>query len=340
MQVAFLGGADTVSKLPELQAGWHKVAPEDTFVACVFDLQAPLASLLSADSSLEICDRFTYRNVPVTVLRDGARYLVDLRGLLTSDANDVHSVDSGYIGVILSEVLEAKPSAVKLFLGLDRAADAGKGMLSALGVDIEAEPDELNRSLKELRTRLQNIEITVAATSALPFSGIDGLGPHLSQQMEAEEANVIMRQGTKWASRIENLFPAPVNLLGTPTVGPYRRQGSACGGGGAGALVALGARIFPIEDYLAAALPVQKLLSSADLVICQQEELDYLSLPTSMPATVAQVAQKYALPVLALAKSAPVTKFDLANVGIHGVIETDHINSALGERLATTWSHR
>lgn len=335
MQILFIGDYPSVNNLPQLEEGWHKVAPEDTFCAVVADSQNPLQSLLAAEGGELLTDS------PDPSLGDswaglivGKRCYLDLRG------NSL--TDSPALAHALSWTITQGFTSLVVFLGIEEKADAGKSTLEALGVNFESGTEKLASDLSEVKHRFADLEITVVTASRLPFLGIDGLGPHLSENLGEAEASETMRQAVRWASKIEAAAPAtPTDLFSAGTAPqPYRRQGSACGGGVAGALVTLGARLFPSEDYLSVALPIRDKLDHTDLVICQQETLDYLSLPTSIPATVAELAQPYALPVLALAKEAPVTKYDLVNVGIHGLLEIGTVDSALGERLARTWSHR
>ncbi|NLB88763.1 MAG: glycerate kinase [Syntrophomonadaceae bacterium] len=194
----------------------------------------------------------------------------------------------------------------KFIVGLGGSAtnDGGSGFLKALGVhflDIDGNDTGYGgQSLVPIHTidiskldkRIQECEIIVACDVTNPLCGPHGASAVYGPQKGAdpEMVNTLDKALYAYGKLLEKAFGIPV--LEVP--------GSGAAGGFGAALISLGAKLNPGIDIITKVAELEKKLIGADLVITGEGSIDFQTAFGKTPSGVAELANKFNIPVIAL----------------------------------------
>lgn len=210
------------------------------------------------------------------------------------------------VGELIQKALELGVERILLGCGDSGTNDGGAGMAQALGVRLLDADDmpigwggaELARlvsiDISRRDPRLDHMRIDVACNIHNLLCGPRGVarvfGPQKGATPEVVEELALALDN--YASVIERDLGFDVRLM----------PGSGASGGlGAGLFALLGAHLHPRYDIVMQYYEIDRILSKADLVITAEGGLDFQTPYGKIPAEVARRAQKYGVPVIALA---------------------------------------
>ncbi|MCC4621963.1 glycerate kinase [Xanthomonas cassavae CFBP 4642] len=217
---------------------------------------------------------------------------------------------SGLALVPVAELIVAAldAGARRFIIGIGGSAtnDGGAGMAQALGARLlDAQGESIGPGggalatlaridTQDLDPRLQDCHIEVACDVDNPLIGPTGASAVFGPQKGATADTV--RQLDANLQHYADLLERDLGLRLHDLPG-----GGAAGGLGAGLVAFLGAQLRPGVEIVAQALGLEALIGQADLVITGEGRLDSQSLHGKTPVGVAQLAQRHAKPVIAIA---------------------------------------
>lgn len=254
---------------------------------------------------------------------------------LNKDARKPLSYSSFGIGQLIK--FAAQTGAKKIVVGVGGTAsiDAGLGLLAAI---FESE----NLDLQNPPSWLKDVDLIAATDVTVPLFGPRGIIWGFGKQKGLDESEF---------ESAEIFLKKKVNDLGRRHDGkdPSLILGSGAGGGIGYAVVALGGKQMSGIEIVLQTSNFEEKLSQADLLITGEGSLDWQTLTGKVIMGLAQKAQKFAVPTIALAGRVSAGKRELAAAGIVGaygcvtdgeLIPADPFGalSSLAERLGKTWS--
>lgn len=207
------------------------------------------------------------------------------------------------------KILQRIESGARNFLiGLGGSAtnDAGIGMLYALGVRfLDRNGESLGYLLKDMRNlaevdisqlepELANCSFTIASDVNNPLCGNQGATYIFGRQKGVKE---------KEQHKIDQILHHFSRLTTKATQTNFEKTPGAGAAGGVGFsfLSYLNAQIVPGFDEIARHIQLEEAIAQSDLVITGEGLLDAQSLMGKVPIAVANLAQKYEKPVVAIA---------------------------------------
>lgn len=140
----------------------------------------------------------------------------------------------------------------------------------------------------------------------------------------------------------EALLPS-VNLTNHEVVDPASLPGAGAGGGIAALLATLGASLHDTGDYLSSALNLVERMKDVDLVVVTEPALHSPALAQACVDSLTTAAGYWGIPVVAVALDSSLSRYELAQWGLHGSLLTADTAEALehiGQRVAHTWLRR
>ncbi|WP_118985619.1 glycerate kinase [Photorhabdus sp. CRCIA-P01] len=208
-------------------------------------------------------------------------------------------------GELILSAVDKGVSKIILGIGGSATNDGGAGMMQALGAclldsdgkELVAGGAALNRlakiDLSGLDARLNRTEIIVACDVSNPLCGEFGasavFGPQKGATPErVKELDAALRH---YGEKIE--FLTKMKVIDVPGTG-------AAGGMGASLLGCLKAKLQPGIDIVISTLELEKVVQGADLVITGEGRIDSQTIYGKTPIGVARIAEKYAIPTIAL----------------------------------------
>ncbi|MCC8536148.1 glycerate kinase [Xanthomonas axonopodis pv. poinsettiicola] len=226
--------------------------------------------------------------------------------LVPAAARDPLRTSTVGVGELILAALDAGARHFIIGIGGSATNEGGAGMAQALGVrllDAHGGPIDAGgaalAALARIDTdgldpRLQGCHIEVACDVDNPLIGPTGASTVFGPQKGATAGMV--RQLDANLQHYADLLERDLGLRlhGLP-------GGGAAGGLGAGLVAFLGAQLRPGVEIVAQALGLETLIAQADLVITGEGRLDSQSLHGKTPLGVAQLAQRHATPVIAIA---------------------------------------
>ena len=212
------------------------------------------------------------------------------------------------VGELLKDALNRGCRHFIIGIGGSATNDGGAGMAQALGANLLDEQGQeiqpggaaLSRlahiSLTNMDPRWQECEIEVACDVTNPLYGPQGASAIYGPQKGATPAMVETLDTAlrHYADIIER--DLSMHVADIPGAG-------AAGGLGAGLLAFLQAKLRPGAQIVLAAAQLERHLSTADLVITAEGQIDMQTAYGKSVGAVAALAKRYQLPVLALAGS-------------------------------------
>lgn len=224
-------------------------------------------------------------------------------------------------GELIRHALDAGVQQIIIGIGGSATNDGGAGMVQALGGKLLTADNQQIASgggaleqlaridLSELDSRLADCRIDVACDVTNPLTGPEGATAVFGPQKGAT-AEMIVRLDLALAhyARIIQRDLA-VDVL-------HLEGGGAAGGMGAALYAFCGARLRPGIEIVTDALHLAELVADADLVITGEGRIDSQTIHGKVPVGVAKVAQRYNVPVIAIAGSLTA---DVGVVHQHGL---------------------
>lgn len=209
-------------------------------------------------------------------------------------------------GELIKKALEKGVSTILIGIGGSATNDGGAGMLQALGGklldkngnDIGFGGGELSKldriDISNLDSRIKDVEIIVACDVQNPLTGKNGASHIFGKQKGAneEEREILDKNLKNFAEIIRKDIGKDVeNIAGA----------GAAGGLGAGLMAFLSAKLKKGVEIVIEYSELEKKIQGADLVITGEGSIDGQTRFGKTPYGVAKTAQKYDIPVIALA---------------------------------------
>jgi len=210
------------------------------------------------------------------------------------------------VGELIRAALDAGAQRLLVGCGDSGTNDGGAGMAQALGVKLlDAAGQALGRGGGELARlarldlsgrdpRLSQVHIDVACNWHNVLCGPNGVARVFGPQKGASPETV-----ERLAAALDHYAAVIERDLGLDL--RLSPGGGASGGLGAGLQALLGATLHPRYDIVMQYLELESLLRDADLVFTAEGGIDFQTPRGKIPAEVARRAQRYGVPVVALA---------------------------------------
>lgn len=209
-------------------------------------------------------------------------------------------------GELIKKALEKGVSTILIGIGGSATNDGGAGMFQALGGKLldkngnqigfgGGELSKLDRiDISNLDTRINDVEIIVACDVQNPLTGENGASHIFGKQKGAnEEEREILDNNLKYFAEIirKDIGKDVENIAGA----------GAAGGLGAGLMAFLSAKLRKGIEMVIEYSELERKIQGADLVITGEGSIDGQTRFGKTPYGVAKTAQKYDIPVIALA---------------------------------------
>ncbi|WP_088810889.1 MULTISPECIES: glycerate kinase [unclassified Listeria] len=235
-------------------------------------------------------------------------------------------------------ILDAKARNCKqivIFLGGTATSDGGLGLLTALTKGNKHEGNLLLQEAKfdidlhALKETFAELEIFIGSDVSNPFSGELGFAHVFAPQKGAslEQVKRLDARAKDWANFIFEQVGTDLNEL----------AGTGAAGGIAGSLVCIGGKIESGFDLIAAMTNLEAALKTADLIYTGEGSIDQQSAQGKLPMKIAEIARKYAIPVIGLAgrRSANLGDLEALLLGVFSIQqEPISLDSALKKEVA------
>jgi glycerate kinase len=316
---SFKGSVDSRSAGAAVRRGVLAVQP--TADVRVFEMadggEGTLSAILSARGGEEIAvETVDSLHRPVTatygvLVADGRRIAVieaartiGLAQLESVDADIPPRASSYGLGVQFRHALQSGPDQVLIGLGGTASTDGGTGFLSALGLRLVDDEGSAPRPGTNPLWRFAGIESTsmpdvahvevcVLSDVTNPLLGPLGAAAVFGPQKGATPGQIatLELRMAGWARSLERLSGRAVASV----------PGAGAAGGIGAALVALGARLEPGFDRVAALVGLPEAVAGADLVFTGEGRLDAQTGMGKGPVGVARIAREAGALVIALA---------------------------------------
>ncbi|MDP2142397.1 MAG: glycerate kinase [Gammaproteobacteria bacterium] len=297
--------------------GWRRVAPDDvlTEVPLADGGEGTTVALVNAQNgSLHSCSVTDPMGMRVTaqygLLDNGSTAVMEV-----AEASGLHRVppqnrnaliaSSRGTGELILAALQHRPRSLIIGLGGSATTDAGVGLLQALGASFtDADRNELppggaalmrlaHMDIAAARKLLEGVEITLATDVSNDLLGSQGAAAVYSPQKGASPDEVAQLE------RCLQHYAECAHAHGF-TVNGFSGSGAA-GGIGASLQGLLGATLVSGVETVIRAVNLEQHMSGADVVITGEGSLDGQSASGKVPVGVCRLAQKYGVPVIALA---------------------------------------
>lgn len=236
--------------------------------------------------------------------------------LLPADALDpLHSNTVG-VGQLLHAALELGARHIVLGVGGSASTDGATGLATALGIrflDQQGNPVSADGAGLErigaidrsgVEPRMEAVRLEVACDVDNPLLGPRGAAAVYAPQKgaTAEQTERLERGLAHYATVLERELAVDIRSL----------PGAGAAGGMGGGLVALfQAQLRPGADLVLELLQLEQAIAAADLVITGEGRLDGQTAYGKAPGAVARLAQKHAVPCIALAGSLDESAYQL-----------------------------
>lgn len=242
-------------------------------------------------------------------------------------------------GELIHHALDAGVQQIIIGIGGSATNDGGAGMVQALGAKLLTQDnqqiaagggalEQLARiDLSGLDSRLADCRIDVACDVTNPLTGPEGATAVFGPQKGAT-AEMIVRLDRALA-HFAQIIQRDLNVDVLQLEG-----GGAAGGMGAALYAFCGARLRPGIEIVTDALHLAELVADADLVITGEGRIDSQTIHGKVPVGVAKVAQRYNVPVIAIAGSLTADVGVVHQHGLDAVFSVIYSVCTLEEALA------
>ncbi len=227
--------------------------------------------------------------------------------LIEKDLRNPLKTSTRGVGLLIKEALKHDVEQIIIGLGSSVTNDLGAGMLYELGIEfidshgqiIFPSADNL-KQIASIKTDklidLSTTEILVACDVDNPLYGINGATQIYSQQKGATPSMQIELEQN--IIHLADVFHQHYQLDPQTIIG-----GGAAGGLGAAFKLCLGAQLKSGIEIVSELLSLEKLICDANLVITGEGRMDGQSINGKGPIGIAQLAQKYQIPCIAICGS-------------------------------------
>lgn len=233
-------------------------------------------------------------------------------------------------GELMKDALDKGCKEIVVCVGGSATNDAGMGMLRALGIRFldknHQEIGEGGEALANLQKidgqtmdqRLKNVTLTVACDVDNPLYGEKGAAYTFAPQKGAtqEVVEILDKNLRHLADIVQQTATLPDGMENNPGAG-------AAGGLGYGLMTFTNAKSCKgasfVMDILELEKHLQNSLPESTLLLTGEGEIDFQTKFGKVPFAVAQLAQKYRIPVIALAGKIGKGAEALYNQGIHSM---------------------
>jgi glycerate 2-kinase len=356
-----------------MSVGWHRHAPDDDLDIC--PLSDGGSGFVQAVHT-HLVGRWARTRVPgprgapadaAILVADGTAYIESAAAcglsLVPEARRDPGRSSSRGLGLLLAEALATGARRVVVGLGDVVTNDGGAGLLAGLaeafdvpdleflgqgGLALRSVTAEQLRGLVRVREKLAGVEILAAADSDVTLLGFKGVSSlhAASKGATPEVAQALDLALADFARAAVTALDLPQRLVADP--------GSGAAGGLGFGLALLGARREPGASVVADAVGLPERLAEADLVVTGEGCLDWQSLRGTVLTAVAMLAQKVAVPVVAVPGQLMVGRRELVTLGVESAYPVARtpaeVKASLAdpgpsladraERVARTWSPR
>ena len=244
--------------------------------------------------------------------------------LLAPDQLDPLQASSEGVGQLMRAALDLGARHIVLGIGGSATTDGATGLASALGVRFLDEHDRPLKgngaNLQRIRRidatnqdpRLSSTRLEVACDVDNPLLGETGAAGVYAPQKGASPATVtLLERGlANLAAVIERDLGQTISTL---------PGGGAAGGLGAGLKAFFNADLKPGAELVLSLLEVERAIAGADLVLTGEGRLDSQTRFGKAPGAVAALAQKHAVPCIAIAGSLDDSAYALHASGFSAV---------------------
>ncbi|PID98297.1 MAG: hypothetical protein CSA82_00375 [Actinobacteria bacterium] len=255
---------------------------------------------------------------------------------------DRMATDSYEYGRIVAENAASHRSTL-IEAGHSLQCDAGvsfiEGILGEAPLDREKIRKDMPHALKRASVRLGPFLPTVATSTMRPLIGANSVFsvlPDLS--IRAHEAALSSSVVMHAYDNASSLAGRQLMLSADTDLHPAKMPGSGSGGGIGAAVLAMGGHIAAVGDLLREEHHLSEHMKDADLLVVVEPQLQNPRLEEAPVDSAIEVAQKYALPVVALCQESSLSRHERAQRGIHGIIHvTDNNLRDAGHKVRQTW---
>lgn len=260
-------------------------------------------------TSCRVCDPlFRKIETQFAVSHDGRTAVMDMASaagltLLTEEERNPMSTTTFGVGEMIRNAINCGCTRILIGIGGSATNDGGMGMLAALGAHFYNEQGEtlkpVGRNLARIAevdwedmTDLDGVTIDVVCDVDNPLYGQTGAAYVYAAQKgaSADEVAALDNGLRHWADVCARRFPQLEEFPGS----------GAAGGLGYGLLL-IGANLKKGTDVILDAAHIDHHLATADLVLTGEGKIDRQTLNGKLPCGVLQRADKYGVPVIALA---------------------------------------
>ncbi len=259
--------------------------------------------------------------------------------LIGESGLDPMKADTFGTGELIIKALEQNVTRIIVGLGGSATVDGGTGLLRALGAkfldnlgsELVPRPDNLGScsvlDLNELHPGLQSVDITVLCDVENTLLGDEGAAAVFGPQKGADPDQVIELNKflQDFALVVETSLKLNIRDI---------KYGGAAGGAGAGLFLLPSARLESGIEYMINLMDFKHWLDWADLLITAEGKLDMQTASGKGPMGIALLADKFEVPVLALAGQVEMGTTGLRN--FDSVLTIGSGPKTLDQALAST----
>lgn len=198
--------------------------------------------------------------------------------------------------------------------------------------------------VKRCRQELGEYAPILAATTLRPFTGMASMlavNPDLTSREDLDVAIVGEWVAALDAADARARTSVPLAAGAPPRVSTL--PGGGAGGGIGAVIAAVGGQIVDAGDYLRDTAGLAQMLEDADMCVILEPYLHGPLLAESYVPTLTGACADYALPTLAVGVDSSLSRHEVAQWGLHGVmLGADSVDACenLGVRVAHTWLRR
>lgn len=242
------------------------------------------------------------------------------------------------IGELILDALNRGIREFIIGLGGSGTNDGGIGMAQALGAqitDMYGEPvrfggkglqEVVEISLKNIDSRLKNAKIKIASDVSNPLLGIDG-GTYVYGPQKGADDTMVEALDQAMAA-YASILKRDVGMDITITQGA-----GAAGGLGAACIAFLGASLQPGIELITSLINLDTVIKDAQLILTGEGRVDDQTSFGKAIAGVAQIAQRYDVPVVAITGANHTTSDAIYDAGITAIFTLPNEPMSLEEAI-------
>ncbi|WP_025274128.1 glycerate kinase [Haloglycomyces albus] len=307
-------------------AGWQQVRPNDSIDCLPLSDGGPgfLTAIGSTRPDLHIIDHRAPdalgRESTTYYLSDGTTaYIESAHTTAVGDLNelDPFQTDSAGLGHSIRHAVDRGHTEIVVGLGGTATNDAGMGMLSALGWQLQDANGELLPPSPRHFTAAADLKRPAEATLRTPEGKAVAITAacDVNTSLLGDNGTTYIYGPRKGAAaddlpRLEGAMTYITNLvesiLGCHNL--HKRSSTGAAGGIGFALATLGAELVPGAKYIADRVDLDAHIRDADLVITGEGSFDQRSLQGKLPVHLLNQSAKHDKPALVVAGQTPLTQ--------------------------------